>query len=238
MKCKLCGKEKRLIRAHIIPAGFFRRQRQGKGPLRLVTSRAGEYNRRAPIGVYDMTIVCKECENTWREWDDYAQKLLAEEPLNGQVKYHDGQKIAYIVNDFDYNQLKLFFISIIWRASVSSQSFFSRVSLDLFEKIAKDFIANNKPGNNEDFSVILSKFCHPLGKQCTMDPYRYKNSDVNYYRFYLAGYIADIKVDHKPTPMPLSLVTISEDKPLYILCRDFRKSKELDLMRQLITQGK
>jgi len=233
-KCKFCSNDKRLIKAHIIPEGFFRRQRQGKESLELVTNKAGEYDKKAPIGVYDKTIVCNDCENIWREWDDYAQKLLAEEPLNGQARYRDGQKIAYMVKDFDYKKLKLFFISMIWRASVSSHQFFSRISLGPFEKIAKDFITNNNPGDSEDFSVTLSKFCHPLGKQSTMDPYQYKNSDVNYYRFYLAGYIADIKVDHKLTPMPLSQITMSENKPLYILCRDFRKSKELNLMRQLL----
>ena len=240
MKCKFCGNDKRLIKAHIIPEGFFRRQRLGRAPLKLITNKAGEYGKKRPVGEYDKTTVCKDCENIWREWDDYAQKLLAEEPLNGQARYHDGQKIAYIVKDFDYKKLKLFFISILWRASVSNQPFFSRVSLGSFEKMAKDFIANNNPGDSEDFSVILSKFCHPLGKQSIMDPYQYKNkkTGVNYYRFYLAGYVADIKVDHKPTPMPLSQITISENKPLYILCRDFRKSKELNLMKQLITQSK
>lgn len=233
-KCKFCGNDKRLIKAHIIPEGFFRRQRQGKKSLEIITNKAGEYDKKAPIGVYDQAIVCNDCENIWREWDDYAQKLLAEEPLNGQARYRDAKKIAYMVKDFDYKKLKLFFISILWRASVSSQSFFSRVSLGSFEKMAKEFITNNNPGDSEDFSVILSKFCHPLGKQSTMDPYQYKKSGVNYCRFYLAGYIADIKVDDKPTPMPFSQITISENKPLYIICRDFRKSKELNLIKQLL----
>jgi len=237
-KCKFCSNDKKLIKAHIIPEGFFRRQRQGKESLELVTNKADEYDKKAPIGVYDKTIVCNDCENIWREWDDYAQKLLAEEPLNGQARYRDGQKIAYMVKDFDYKKLKLFFISMIWRASVSSHQFFSRISRSPFEKIAKDFVTNNSPGDSEDFSVTLSKFDHPLGKQSAMDPYQLQYSGVNYYRFCLASYIADIKVDDKPTPISLSQVTISKDKPLYILCRDFRKSKELNLMKQLITQSK
>ncbi len=236
-KCKFCGNEKKLIKAHIIPEGFFRRQRQGKDSLELITNKTGEYNKRVQIGVYDKTIVCNDCENIWREWDDYAQKLLTEEPLNGQAWYHDDQKIAYIVNNFDYKKLKLFFISILWRASVSSHQFYSRISLGSFEKIAKDFIKNNNPGGSEDFSIILSKFSHPLSKQSTMDPYQYKNSGVNYYRFYLAGYMFEVKIDDKPTPILLSKITLSEDKPLVILCRDFRKSKELNLMKQLITQS-
>ena len=62
----------------------------------------------------------------------------------------------------------------------------------------------------------------------------YENSGVNYIRFYMAGYIADMKIDHKPTPNQLSLITIAKDKPLYIICRDFTKSQELNLAKELI----
>jgi len=199
--------------------------------LEIVTNKAGEYNEKSRTGVYDK-IVCKDCENIWQGWDDYAQKLLTEEPLNGQVRCHGSQKLAYVVNNFEYKKLKLFFISMIWRASVSSQQFFSKVSLGQFEDIAKQRIADNEPGDTEDFSVILAKFNHPLAKSI-LDPHEHKLSDVNYLRFYLGGYIADIKVDYKPNPKLLSQLTMAENRPLCILCRDFKKSKELNLMKKL-----
>ncbi len=233
MKCKFCGNDKRLINAHIIPAGFFRRFSQPGKSLTIKTNRTGEYDKRSWIGVYDKGIVCSDCERIWREWDDYAQKLLAEEPLNGQALYHGHQRIAYLVKDFEYKKLKLFFISMAWRASVSNHQFYSKISLGEFEGIAKEHIAKADPGNNEDFSVTLAKFDHPLAKS-TLDPHEDKHSGVSYLRFYLASYIAYIKVDHKPTPMPLSQFALAENRPLYILCRDFTKSKELELMKELI----
>lgn len=233
MKCKFCGNDKRLINTHIIPAGFYRRLQQGQGPLNLMTNRAGEYNKKSWVGVYDRTIVCGDCERIWTEWDDYAQKLLAEEPLNGQALYHGDQKIAYMVKAFEYKKLKLFFISMLWKASVSSHQFFSKISLGQFEEIAKEHISKSNPGDSEEFSVTLAKFDHPLSKPM-LNPHEDKYSDVNYFRFYLASYVAYIKVDHKPTPMPLSQLALAENKPLYIVCRDFTKSKELELMKKLI----
>lgn len=234
MNCKFCGKESVLIRAHIIPAGLFRRIRQGEETLEMVTNKAGEYAQKAPVGVYDRTIVCSECEHIWQEWDDYAQQLLAEpEPLNGRALYRGHQKICYVVDNFDYAKLKLFFISMVWRASVSSHKFFSRISLGQFEDTAKQHVTSRDPGNSEDFSVVLSKFDHPLAKG-TLDPYVYQNSGVNYIRLYLASYMADIKVDHKLTPKPLAAFIMTENRPLYILCRDFEESKELALMQRLV----
>ena len=233
MKCKFCGKERKIIKAHIIPEGFFRRIRQGEETLEMVTNKAGEYTKKSPIGEYDKTIICENCEAIWQEWDNYAQQLLAEEPLNGRARYHGNRKICYVVDDFEYQKLKLFFISMVWRASVSSRKYFSRISLDQFEDIAKQHIANKNPGDSEDFSIVLSKFDYPMAKVMP-DPYMYENLGVNYIRFYLASYMADIKVDHRPTPEPLSKIVMTENKPLYIICRDFEKSKELALMKKLV----
>ena len=233
MKCKFCGNESALIEAHIIPAGLFRRLRQGKKSLEMITNKAGEYTKKSPTGVYDKTIVCSKCENIWQEWDNYAQLILADKPLNGRVRYHNNKRICYIVNNYEYRKLKLFFISMVWRASVSSQPFFSKVSLGQFEDSAKKHIANNDPGDSEAFSVTLAKFNHPLAKSI-LDPHADKYSGVNYLRFYLAGYIAYIKVDHKPTPMPFSQFAMAGNRPLYIICRDFGESKEFKLMVKLV----
>ena len=235
MKCKFCGNETALIEAHIIPAGLFRRLRQGKKSLEMITNKAGEYTKKSPTGVYDKTIVCSKCESIWQEWDNYAQLILANKPLNGRVRYHNNKRICYIVDNYEYRKLKLFFISMIWRASVSSHQFFSRISLTQFEDIAKQHIINDDPGDREVFSVVVTKFDHPLAKGI-FDPYIYNNSGVNYARFYLASYIADIKIDHKPTPEKLSQLTMDENRPLYIICRDFEKSKELILAKDLISK--
>ncbi len=232
MKCKFCGNESTLVKAHVIPAGFFRRIMREKGTLEVITNKAGEYTKRSQVGEYDR-IVCNGCEASWQEWDNYVQQLLAEEPLNGRARYHDNRKICYVVDNYEYSKLKLFFISMVWRASVSRRKFFKRVSLGQFEDIAKKHIMNSDPGCSEDFSVVVSKFDHPLAKGI-LDPHMYENSGVNYVRFYMASYMADIKVDHKLTPNQLSKLTITRNNPLYIICRDFKKSRELDLIKKLI----
>ena len=118
-------------------------------------------------------------------------------------------------------------------ASVSSQNFFSRISLGQLENIAKKHIEDANPGTNEEFSVVVSKFTHPMAKSM-FDPYIYQNLGVNYAHFYFADYMADIKVDYKLTPSPLSKLAIAENIPLYIICRDFEDSQELFIARKLM----
>jgi hypothetical protein len=227
MICKFCGNDRKLIKAHVIPEGFFRRFRSSPNSLRLITNEAGEHEKRAPVGVYDKAIVCGGCESLWKTWDEYAQLLLADTPLNSEVRYHKGQLLAHIVKDFDHDKLKLFFISILWRASASTQPFFSKIELGPFEKAAKQHISTADAGGVDDFAVILAKFDASLAKPIMLSPHKVEFCGVTYYRFYISGYVAHVKVDKKDCPPPWSIISLSRDRPLVIMCKDFRKSKEL-----------
>ena len=227
MICKFCGKDRKLIKAHTIPEGFFRRFRSSSNSLRLITNRVGEHDKKAPVGVYDEAIVCGECEALWRTWDQYAQILLADKPPDSEDRYHDGRVLAHVVKKFDYDKLKLFFISMLWRASASTQPFFSKIVLGPFEQSAKQLISSADPGGQEDFAVILAKFDTSLAKTMVLDPDRFELWGVKCFRFYIAGYVVYIKVDEKPCPVPWSIISLSRDRPLVIMCKDFRKSKEL-----------
>ncbi len=72
MICQYCGETGKLIKAHVIPAAFFRRLRDGQDPPRLLTNKEKEYPKRMPIGVYDSNILCEACESRFGDWDDYA----------------------------------------------------------------------------------------------------------------------------------------------------------------------
>jgi hypothetical protein len=233
VKCKFCGTDTTLIKAHIIPDGFFRRIKQGKVALKIITNKVGEYPKNSPIGIYDNTIVCAKCETIWQEWDNYTQQLLTDMPLNSQLRYHNNEKLCYVIENYDYKKLKLFFISMCWRASASTHPFFSKVKLGILENLAKNYVVNADPGCVDDFGVILAKFDHPIGKS-TLDPHEDVYSGVNFFRFYLASYIAYIKIDAKSLPQLFSKLAVSENQPLYIICRDFTKSKELNLVVDLV----
>ena len=45
----------------------------------MLTNREGEHTKRAPIGVYNKTIVCKNCEGIWQEWDKFIAAADAQE---------------------------------------------------------------------------------------------------------------------------------------------------------------
>lgn len=234
MICKFCGKDKKLVKAHVIPEAFFRRIRGSPNSLRLITNEVGKHEKKAPVGVYDKQMVCGDCEGLWKTWDEYAQLLLADPPPNSQARYHNGTLLGYVIKDFDYARLKLFFVSLLWRASASTQPFFSKIALGQFEPAAKRLISTADPGDSEDFAVILAKFDSSLAKHVMLEPYRVEFCGASCCCFHIAGFLAHIKVDSKPFPRPWSIVSLSQDRALVMLCKDFRRSKELKLITSVL----
>ena len=158
MNCKGCNEKKKLIKAHIIPKSFWVGLRDGDEPPKLMTDKTDIYPRRLPIGVYDKNILCRGCEDKFQMIDDYGQQLLLKEESKHKELTHNGKVAGYKIDNFDYNLLKLFFISILWRASVSTQDFYAKIDIGPFEDAAKKLIWNNTPGGPEDFSCVLAKF--------------------------------------------------------------------------------
>ncbi len=119
MICRFCGEERKLIKAHIIPRSFYRIDPTDRQPSRLVTNVEGRYTQKIRSGIYDSSLVCEECEHRFGPLDDYANELLLKSWDKFEKIADCGQCIAYRFPKFDYCLLKLFFISVLWRAHAS-----------------------------------------------------------------------------------------------------------------------
>lgn len=232
MICKLCRQNRKLIDAHIIPRSFFDQLDDDSGPIRIGTGKPGVYPKRSPMGAYDSRLVCESCEALFSPWDDYANRLLLAPYLEAAYLVINGEKIAYRFDSVDYQKLKMFFISLLWRASASKHYFFDGVKLGPFQDLAGQMIVSNDPGDPQTFSVVLSRFEHPTAV-VMLNPDLTKFGDVNFYRFYLAGYVALVKVDKRKLPEAFEGLELAPDRSLIVLLRDFRSSKELPVLKKL-----
>ena len=238
MNCKGCNKKVKLVKAHIIPESFFRYLREDENTLKLVPTDKDHYVKKAPIGIYDKDILCGECEAVFQDVDEYAAKLM----LNDQnmSKLHDkGDVVGYNLKDIDYQKLKLFVMSILWRASISGAEFYKNVRLGPLEFKLKEMIWNRDTGGSHDYSFVLGKFEEDgtLSK-VILDPHPERWFGKRYYRFYLAGYVLYVKVDSQKTP-DLWAKFIPESNDIYILSRgEVRESKEFAMMRDAVVLHK
>lgn len=232
MKCHLCLEHRNLIKAHIIPESFFLPLKSGKRVPEIHSNIEGQYPKKTPTGIYDTSILCSKCDNAIGVWDNYAQQLLLKDFGEHLAVYHGSRKVAYRIDAFDYEKLKLFFISLLWRASISSQYFYKRVSLGPYERVLREMILKNDPGAPEDFPIVIAKFSDPIVTGM-LDPHKDNFEGINFYRFYMTGFVIYIKVDKGKMPEFLEPLYIRKGEPIWIILRDLDKSKDGKIMKDI-----
>jgi hypothetical protein len=225
--CKLCGEDRPLVRAHIIPESMYPFD-EPREPLLMVPSTPDIYPGRSRRGVYDRELVCGPCEAEFSSWDDYANRLLRKEPGERDYTYVDGEPRVYTITTYDYAKLKLFFVSLLWRASESKQSFCEHVSIGpKHTSRLRQMIRNGEPGEPEEYSVFLVRLTHhDDAHKMVMSPQRRRHESVRFWRFQFAGYMCDIKVDQRPTPPPLCRWILRPNEPLRVFVTRFNETQE------------
>jgi len=236
----MCLEDKKLIDAHIIPKSFFKSIKIDNQPLEIHTNKKGEYTKRSHAGIYDKTILCGDCETLFQRYDDYAQSLLLPDAKEEDyILGPDGKRVGYILKNIDYCNLKLFFLSVLWRASVSTREEFSKIDVGPFEKALRLMMQSDDPGDENVFSVIVNRFDDYLGKKFLIDPHNERFDDgINFCRFYLgAGYRVFIKVDKRSLPESniFRFFILKTNQPLCVTINDLRTSEqELSVLKSTI----
>lgn len=125
--CKLCLKNKELKKSHIIPDAFFQyvKKEQDDGRHIVITQDSNSWGQET----FSEKMLCGECEQKFSlNFEQYAAEVLLHNPNKVGVKvtqFGDHLELSGI----NYEKLKLFQMSLLWRASVSKLYFYKDVSL-------------------------------------------------------------------------------------------------------------
>ena len=146
--CRYCEEEQNLCKSHIIPKAFYPQSNKRK----CVTVYGDKlYTKRVQSGLYEY-LLCEKAEKIFGIYEQHAKKIL----ISNIDKYSKlMQQIIIIPKDeYNYEYLKKFFISIIWRMSVSKIEHFENINLGKYENIALKILKNEIP-MNENFFVVM-----------------------------------------------------------------------------------
>jgi hypothetical protein len=151
MNCKLCLKESKLSDSHIIPEYFYKGIYDDKHKLTSLSTEPKENLKRRSKGLYEK-MLCEECENMINiEYENYGINIL--DGALGSFKYNLSK--FTIINNVDYAKFKLFQLSILWRASVARNSFFSLISLGPHEEKIRKMLLEKNPGEKHEYGCIM-----------------------------------------------------------------------------------
>jgi hypothetical protein len=149
---------------------------------------------------------------------------------------HRDQLIALTLPTYDYDRLKLFIISVLWRAGISTLPAMRRVNLGPYARKARQLIAEASPGAPDDFAVVLSVFTRGTRSQPApiMDPFRERWNGVNAYRLSFGSITAYVKVDQGMLPPQLRALMLSPGAPLQLVGRDYLSSTEASVVKGIV----
>jgi hypothetical protein len=197
--CKFCGCQKPLVRAHIIPRALYPPDAQGNRMQFVLDGKGDLPPSRLPNGDYDPQQVRRGCEDLFNETDDYAKRFIVDR--QGEAIRRSDRGTPYLeYAEVDYRKLKLFFISLLWRAHATSLRAYEQVALGKqYEATAKKMLKAGDPGSPDDFAVFIIKIARgPLDQMgASPTPRRLPPNNVRVYEFLLFGYLAYVKVDRQ-----------------------------------------
>lgn len=150
--CQLCLKESELSNSHILPEFFYsgiyddlhRTIALSRDSERIIQKGLREY------------LLCQECETKLSRYEGYAAKLIRDIPNFACTP--DGRFL--FSENVNYFHLKLFQLSILWRASIAKNVAFAQVNLGPHEEIVRRMLLEEKPGYSSDYGCVMMTVLH------------------------------------------------------------------------------
>ena len=169
--CALCEKEKTLIDSHIFPA-FMWRSGFKQEPM-LEFSLNEKYPKKRPNGIYQK-LLCNTCEKIICQYEDYGSPFLEQvrgiTPKGPHIEiFNKCDNMKGANKKYNYSKLKLLFLSILWRASVSTMPQYAQCDLgNFYNELLRKLLLDNTPS-------MLPKSTFPIAMRC----YNLKGSDTS-----------------------------------------------------------
>jgi hypothetical protein len=229
-RCRFCNQNKpALTKAHIIPRSLFKIVRGGaKHSTEMRVSKNALNEKYHQAGHYDCNILCQDCERKFSRYDTHGHSVFTnvfKEPTIYRDPY--GFECAYLLPGVDFPLLKLFLLSVLWRASVSRLFFYQQVRLgEWHEAKIKSLIANGTVEDADDYQFVCSHHKDHPYPDMIMPPLSQKIDGINHVHFYLPKVQFLVKVDKRPMPNFLRRIMVTQNPPHYMVFLPFRGSNE------------
>lgn len=211
MICKLCLRERELCNSHIIPAFLYKPGYDENGQILVLEKGANRAkNLQHQKDAYEK-LLCSECDGKILNlrYETPFQKLWYLEKALPESISEDYIEISKI----DYASFKLFHLSILWRASISSLPPYKAVSLEKQqEERIRNMLLNNDPGLPNEYQIFATILLRPRTNKVLdgfiMSPIITEFKKIPVYMFVFGGcvwhYVIGDQIIEEVMPITLS----------------------------------
>ena len=150
MKCFLCLENRKLSNSHIVPDFIFKKlQGTDREFHALYTDgRAKQTFHRT----FSQKLLCSDCENLFSCWEGYASQIFyGGMPLAGRQADNILQ-----FKGIDYPQMKLFFMSLLWRFAITTNPWFKGMKLGPHQERLRLMLKSSDPGEFWQYGCLVT----------------------------------------------------------------------------------
>ncbi|MFC1532544.1 hypothetical protein ACFLZG_04380 [Thermodesulfobacteriota bacterium] len=195
MKYKLCKKNNKLLKkSHIISEFVYKELFDEKHRLyeALINPNFQVKSKPRQSGAYDKKILCEDCDNKVLGGLERYASLVFFGGIELDIKKSnlaEDFSIYLDIKGVDYIKFKLFLLSILWGAGISSLPIFSDINLGKHQEILRDKIISNNPGNSNEYLCAIFTYLHnkQLPHQIVAKPGAIINGEQRIYAFLISG---------------------------------------------------
>ena len=230
--CKMCGQDRKLIQAHIIPRSFWNNQMRGDEPLAILTNKPGWKPIKSPIGEYDSNILCEQCDNQLGVFDQHAYENLVLD--SGTPFGHQGKTLGFSYPKADSTLIRKFITSVVWRASISGRNYFNRIRLGKYEDVFKEyFLGDDNIGLS--ISCLMAEF--DRGDVPFLNPQYSRMEGIKFAVVFANRFTFYAKVDQQPLPDVFKQSEIKQGSLVTSIMREWETSHQKRAMLELVHQN-
>ena len=192
--CALCLQVDKLSDSHIIPNAYFRDMKKRSSGKLIAMDTAPNTPIKSSQDSLSQHLLCEACEIHFSKWETpWIHKLRK------TAKLFTKDVGSVDVASFDYQTLRSFLLSIIWRAAVCSRPEFSHVRFppDVLEGLRLNLLAGTAP----EETVIgnrVRRLVDPTGEldigvidKFVFTPIQLSTGGLQGYQLFFGGYIVD-----------------------------------------------
>ncbi len=187
--CALCRCAGELKKSHIIPNSFFKVMKKDGKLVRFDFDEGSAV--RLSIESWWEHLLCADCEERFSALETRWVPRLR----------HAGEALAQgresvEIADFDYQSLRSFLLSILWRAAVSSLEAFEQILLTrLDQEQLRAALLSGSTSSVEDWSIRLARIVDSRNvlamDQLALQPVRNAEMNAMGFRFIFGGFVID-----------------------------------------------
>lgn len=149
MACRLCKEDRPLRKSHIFPEWLYKPMYDDNHQFFVLSTNVNKRRSTRPKGIYER-LLCHECEQRFSKWEGYARDVF----YDLQLKVVEDNR-AVVFSGLQYTPFKLFQMSLIWRASITSRPEVHRIDLGPHTERIRKMLFEDRPGEVHEYGSIL-----------------------------------------------------------------------------------